>query len=252
MPRALNLLRHSLHYRREAFDAGLRAAGFDVVAELRDPRPGDLLLIWNRYAGFDEQARHFEARAATVLVTENGWLGKAWCGGEWFALSAGQHGGAGRWPQGGPERWDFWGAELAPWRAGGAESLILGQRGIGSTEVRSPARWAEVTQRRCGGRIRPHPGTGPALPLADDLTAAREVFTWNSGAALLALMQGVPVWHDFPQWIGAGAARPLSEWPGEPKRDEAARLAMFRRLAWAMWTLDEIRTGAPIARLAAA
>lgn len=76
--------------------------------------------------------------------------------------------------------------------------------------------------------------------------------TWNSGAALKALKLGVAVWYEFTQWIGAQAARPLSEWGAEPKRDDADRLAMFRRMAWSMFTLDEIRTGEPIARLTTA
>ena len=73
-----------------------------------------------------------------------------------------------------------------------------------------------------------------SIPLADDLTGTGSVVTWNSGAALKALKLGVAVWYEFPQWIGARAARPLAEWGAEPKRDDADRLAMFRRLAWAI------------------
>jgi hypothetical protein len=249
MPRALNLLRASLHYRRESFDRGLRAAGFDIVDRIAQPRWDDVLLIWNRYSAFDDQARMFEGAGATVLVVENGWLGKDWRGGEWFALSVGHHAGAGRWKDGGPERWDGWHVELEPWRRDGTETVILGQRGIGERGVRSPEQWAETTRRRIGGRIRPHPGTAAARPLREDLAGARDVATWHSGAALLALMWGVPCWYEYPRWIGAGAGRSLAEWPGEPRRDDGARLATFRRLAWAMWTLDEIRSGAPIRRL---
>lgn len=253
MARALNLLRAALHYRREAFDAGLRAAGFTNVNALPDPRPGDLLLSWNRYGGYHDQAQLFERAGAHVLVAENGYLGKSWqVPGEWFALAAGHHAGAGRWVDGGPARWNGWGVHLAPWRTNGTETVILGQRGIGEPGIKSPDRWAEVTRKRIGGRIRAHPGNAPAaVPLAADLKVAREVITWHSGAALHALLMGIPVWTDFPQWIGAGAARPLCDWPGDGLRDDAARLAMFQRLAWAMHTLDEIRTGEPIARLVA-
>lgn len=253
MPRALNTLRASLHYRREAFDAGLRAAGLDVVSQLPDPGPGDLLLIWNRYGGYHELACQFEARGAQVLVVENGYLGKAWRGGEWFALALGHHAGAGRWPDGGRERWDGWNVELAPFRKHGSETVILGQRGIGEPGVRSPDHWAEGMKTICPGhgfRVRPHPGTGPAKPLAEDLADAAAVYTWNSGAALQALLLGVPVWYCFPLWIGGRAGAPwaqLGYMP--PNTDPEARLAMFRRLAWAMWTLDEIKTGEPIRRL---
>lgn len=249
MRRALNLLRPSLHYRKSSFDDGLSAAGFKLVERLPDPKPGDVLLCWNRYAGNHELAQQFERAGASVLVAENGLLGKGWRGGEWFALALGHHSGAGEWKPAGSERWDGWAVELAPWRTGGAETVILGQRGIGERGIRSPDHWAESVRGRIGGRVRAHPGTSQAKPLAADLADARQVVTWHSGAALQALTMGVPVWYAFPQWIGAGAARPLSEWPGEPKRDDAARLAMFRRLAWAMWNLDEVRTGEPIRRL---
>lgn len=252
MRRALNLLRRSVHYRRESFDIGLRAAGFYVVDSLPGPGPGDLLLIWNRYGGGAEQADHFERRGATVLVVENCPLGNDLHGGSYsiarrhVALTGGEIN------EGGPERWDAWGVWPQLWRISGREVVVLGQRGIGHPDVRSPDGWAERTARITGGRIRAHPGTGPALPLADDLRHAAEVVTWSSAAALQALLMGVPVWHDNPAFIGAAAARPLGEWGKEARRDDAARLAVFRRLAWAIWTLDEIRSGAAIAHITTA
>lgn len=249
MPRALNLLRPSLHYRRDCFDKGLKSAGFEVVTKLNKPVAGDALVIWNRYGGLHEQASRFEAAGAHVIVVENGYLGKTWRGGEWFSLALGHHAGAGQWNCGGPERWDSWGVELAPWRTGGHETVIFGQRGIGEPDVRSPDGWAERARKKTGGRIRPHPGKGDTkMPLAVDLANASCAVTWHSGAALQALVMGVPVFYEFPQWIGAQAALPLSQWGNEPKRSDADRLEMFRRLAWAQWTLHEIKTGIPIER----
>jgi hypothetical protein len=245
--KALNLLRDALHYRKGCFDEGLRAIGAEVVHSIGKPTRDDVLVIWNRYGAYDDAAQQFERAGAKVIVAENGWLGKSWRGGEWFSLSLTDHGAG--WPAGGPERWDGWDVELPPYRTGGVETVILGQRGIGSATRRSPMGWAERCASKTGGRIRPHPGTGDARPLEDDLANAKEVLTWASGAALKALLMGIPVWHQLPGWVGAEASRHLVEWPGEPKRDEAARLAMFRRLAWGMWTLNEIRTGVPFARL---
>lgn len=249
MPRALNLLRAALHYRREAFDAGLQAAGFDLVQRNDRPEPGDVLLIWNRYGGGDETAQHFERHGATVLVAENCPLGNDLHGGSYtlarrqVALTGGDFFG-----NHGPERWDSWGINLQPWRTQG-HTLILGQRGIGNSDTRSPDQWAERIKARFGGHIRPHPGTGPAKPLADDLKEAGRVITWSSAAAIQALAAGVPVWHAHPGFVGAGAARQLADWGREPNTSDTARLAMFRRLAWCIWTLDEIKTGEPIARL---
>lgn len=252
MPRnAVNLLRQALHYRRDAFDEGLRAAGFRLVRQVSQPTPDDVLVIWNRYAGFAVEAARFERAGAAVLVVENGPLGKQWRGGEWFSLARGFPAlCGGSWPAGGPLRWERFGASLSPWVEGGREVLILAQRGIGAPGFASPPHWAEDTQRRIGGRVRAHPGTGaPARALEADLADAARVVTWASGAALLALQAGVPVFNASPDWAGASAARPLSEWGREPLRDDAARRAMFERLAWAMWTLDEVRTGEPVRRL---
>lgn len=253
MPRALNLLRRSPHYRRDAFDAGLKAAGYQVVHTLRDKiRSDDVLVVWNRDGGFDEEAMRFEHAGARVLVAENGYLGNEWNGALWYSLALGQHAGAGKWFPGGPERWDALGVPLAPWRTGGTETLILAQRGIGAPGVKSPDRWAENTQRRIGGRIRPHPGNGPApVPLPRDLRDVAQVLTWHSAAALMALLTGVPVWYGFDRWIGAGACRPLAEFGGEPLRDDAARLAMFQRMAWSMWTVNELYSGVPFKHLLA-
>lgn len=244
MRRALCLLRDAVHYRRQAFCEGLQAAGWKLAPKLDDPGPGDCLVIWNRYGGFHEQATQFEKRGALVLVAENAYLPSSVVGKGWYSLAAGHHAGAGSWTDGGPQRWDALGIEPAPWRQGGGETLILGQRGIGEPGVGSPPQWAEKVQRRIGGRVRQHPGKADGLESLDrDLQRAGSVVTWASSAALLALLRGVPVWYDMPKWIGAGASRPMAEFGGEPRRDDAARLAMFRRLAWAMWRLDEIKSG---------
>ncbi len=243
LPRALNLLREG--DRHDLFTAGLVNAGFDVTHRVDKPEPGDLLVIWNRIRGWGDQADHFERNGARVLVAENCPLGNGFRGGSLSIAQGHVAMGGGAWAYGGPERWDSWGVELAPFRVEGKETLILAQRGIGHRSVASPPRWAESIRGRFGGRIREHPGTGVAKPLAEDLVGVRQVMTWSSAAALQALMQGVPVWYAHPGFVGAPAARPLAEWPGEPKRDDEARLAVFRRLAWAMWTTSEIERGLP-------
>ena len=237
------LLRHPPAYRRERFVEGLRAAGFAVQDRIADPRPDDVLLIWNRYGPFHDEARRFERGGAAVLVAENQYLA-GWLPGKWHALAPGHHAGAGAVVDGGPQRWDALRLDLVPWRTNSSDVLILGQRSIGEDGIASPRGWAEATQRRIGGRIRPHPGKHPpAVPLAEDVGRASAVVTWASSAALIALALGVPVWFEMPRWIGAEAARPLAEFGAAPKRDDAARLAMFRRLIWAQWRVDEIEDG---------
>jgi hypothetical protein len=249
--RALSLLRDSPHYRADAFRDGLTAIGFEVVSELPNPQPGDILLIWNREGGRLSRAIQFEIAGARVVVAENGYLGKEWIGRKWFALALGHHAGAGLWPIGGPERWDGWYAELEPWRAPGGETVVLAQRGIGEPGVAAPADWAQIIAPAVRGRIRRHPGTNTnSIPLRADLAKADSVVTWSSGAALLALTYGVPVFYGFPRWIGAPASQPLALFStAQPLRNDAARLEMFRRLAWAQWTVEEIRSGEAFERL---
>jgi len=240
--RALNLLRTGLHYRREAFSAGLRAAGYKFTDTLTDPRPGDCIVVWNRYSHYAEAARRFEQAGATVWVAENSPLPlpRAYSIARRHVAMTG-----GDIPAGEPGRWASFGIPLQPWRQATGQPLILAQRQIGHPSVASPLQWAERTQRKIGGRIRAHPGTGPALPLETDLASASCAVTWSSAAAIHALMLGVPVWHEHPAFIGAAASRPLAEWGQPPRMDDAARLAVMQRLAWAVWTLSEIESGAP-------
>ena len=71
--RCVCLIRRDMHYRRSAFEAGLRAAGFDIVGSVPNPGPGDLLVTWNRYGANDLTAQRFEQGGAAVVVVENGY-----------------------------------------------------------------------------------------------------------------------------------------------------------------------------------
>jgi hypothetical protein len=245
---ALLLIRRSLVYRRDVFESGLKAAGYVVRDTLGRPGRGDVLIIWNRYGVNDGIAKRFEAAGAKVVVCENGYLGKLRGEEKWFAMALNHHAGAGDWRVGGSDRWDSFGVQLEPFKEGGREIVVLAQRGIGEEGIASPYCWAETVLRKLGNRlarIRPHPGTGEGIPLLKDLQHASAVITWNSGAALRALIAGIPVWYDYAKWIGAEAAAPLAELfkGGAPKRDEEARLSMFRRMAWAQWRLEEVQSG---------
>lgn len=229
-------LRFTVPERRAVFTAGLERLGYEVVNGLtRSPAKGDLLVTWNRIHEADEVARIFESRHLPVIVTENATWGNDFAGRRWYTLARNYHNVAGMFPIGGPERWDSLGVELEPFRTGEGETVILASRGIGPAAYRMPPGWAQ----RQPGRLRPHPGrnAAQAVPLRQDLANCGKVITWGSAAAMQALMWGIPVKSFQPNWIG------------EQDNSEADRLRMFRELAHAQWTLDEIASGEPFARL---
>jgi len=244
--RALLFFTHNAEMRSALFRPGLVAAGYEVVERLGNPGLRDVLLIWNREHRSHAEACRFEKAGAKVVVAENGYLGNSWRGAKWFALALNHHNGAGTWPDNGPQRWDSWGVDLAPWchYSYDSEVVILAQRGIGEEAIKSPSNWSSMAKRVTAGRVREHPGMNTAgVSLDDDLRNAWAVATWSSGAALKALTLGIPVFYGMPNWIGAGAGRLLVEFAQGPKRDDAARLAMFRRLAWAQWSEAEVAEG---------
>lgn len=248
--RAFLALRPGVHYRREAFQCGLERCGYSVVHGVTlSPKPGDVLVIWNRYRENAQSALAFEAKKLPVLVAENGYLGNDFANDRWYALARNHHNGAGTWPIGDASRWDSLGVPLAPWRTRG-ELVVLPQRGIGPPGVAMPAGWptrviALLQRHGISARVRPHPGIGDAIPLEEDLARAGAVVTWGSGAAIKALAWGIPVFSEFDSWIARGASLPIAGGllNGQALRDDSARLATFRRLAWAQWRLEEIAAG---------
>lgn len=234
----------------EEFLGGLRRLGYnrDPLPKSR-PEPGDLLLMWNRRSVDATYAKNFEHAGGTVIVAENGYINGR-DGEKRYALALGHHNGAGRWRVGGPERFEALRLELAPWRMSGDHVLVLPQRGIGEGGVAMPMQWGHrmfVDLQRTLARpvrLRRHPGDLKKSEPYVDLQNAHCAVTWGSGAGIKALAVGIPVFHAFPRWIGAGAASPLDGADLErPFMDDDARLTMFRRLAWAQFTMREIVSG---------
>lgn len=250
MPRAWCLVREQPHYRREAFVAGLAAAGYTL--KLGEPGQDivldDILVIWNRYSHYESHANAFERRGGRVVVAENGYLGDDENGRQHYALAVGAHNGGGTWHVGGPERWAALGIPLLPWRTAGTHILVCPQRGIGPKNYAQHPAWPQdlcerlkqATRRPV--RIRQHPGNKPAeTPLAADLEDCWAMVTWASNAGTHALLAGIPVFYEGPYWIMAPAGqRDISKIDAPDYPD---RLAAFERLAWAQWKVDEIASG---------
>ena len=226
-------LRHADSERALRFATGLRRLGYTVrTGTTLEPLPGDVLVTWNRISSGQAAALEFERRGLPVIVAENATWGNDFAGRQWLTLARNHHNTAGRFAVGGPERWDSLDVALEPWRIEG-ETVILPQRGLGSPPTAMPRDWPWQQE----GRMRMHPGMHPARDLREDLARASRVVTWGSGAAVKALMWGIPVESHMPGWIG------------EQDNTDAGRLAMLRRLAWAQWLPEEIVSGEVFERL---
>lgn len=231
-------LRHNVKSRIEAFTRGLERLGYTVQPGVTTvPNVGDIFVTWNRIREGRLAAGAFESRGLPVLVAENATWGNSFMGGHWYTLASHYHNTAGCFPVVDRHRWDNLDVDLKPWRHPDGETVILPSRGIGPPGHAMPEGWGEDARKRFGGRLRPHPGQGTAIPLAEDLKSASRVVTWGSGAAVLALMWGVKVTSEMPHWIG------------EQDNTDQGRLEMFRQLAWAQWRLEEIASGEAFARL---
>lgn len=255
MNRAYVMVKRHVEARHDAFCAGFKATGYQVVLHepRNDVRPGDVLAIWNRKSQHEIIADRFEAAGGTVLVAENGYIGRDACGQQYLALARHAHNGRGEWPSGGPERWQRLGVDLRPWRTDGQHILICPNRSFGMRGFIMPQGWAEETAKRLTQftsrpvRIRPHPGHWKRLPvhpdetLRADLRNAWAVVVWASSAGVKALVAGIPVIRCAPWWIAASAAgHDLAQIETPPMPD---RLPAFQRLAWAQWTIAEIADG---------
>lgn len=254
MKNALCMVRAEPHYRREAFVQGLRAAGFRLIERGMAESASDFLIIWNRYGSNGAMADAWERRGGTVLVAENGYLGKDANNHQLYALSIHGHNGSGFWPSGDADRFAALNIELQPWVKRAGFSLVCGQRGIGSPQMASPPDWhkgAEARLKKQGNpiRTRTHPGNhAPIVPLESDLAGARDCVIWSSSSGVKALTLGIPVRYDAPHWICASAATRLEE---PLLYDDEKRLLAMQRMAWAQWTIAELESGEPFVRLLA-
>lgn len=250
--KACVLIRQQPHYRFESFKAGLEAAGYPLVDDPKLVGAGDVLVMWNRYASYDDIGKRAKARGARVLIAENGYIGKDADGIQHYSLARDYHHGFGSWYVGVEDRWAALGIETKPWRQRGTHVLVCAQRGIGPDGIASPPNWAQETAQRLSRmtkrpiRIREHPESRtlrqpvPALEL--DLEDCHALVTWTSTVGVKAIVAGVPVFYCAKHTIFESASKRLDNieapWIG-PRKE------MLHRLAWAQWSVAEIASGLP-------
>jgi len=229
-----------------------------IAADMRRPMeyaPSDLAVVWGHRQHRIMQGQQGAGRR--YLVMERGYfrdrfayfsLGYDGLNGRADFLNAGMPG----------DRWKLHGVALAPWRDPGEGSiaLVCGQvPGDAALKHVNYRRWQEgavIDAKRYGLPVvfRPHPhrlarGDGTHLrvklstrPLAEDLHRAAVVVTLNSNTGVDAAIAGVPVvTSDVGAMARAVSAHRIGEISRPPREQWAADLA------YAQWTLDEIRSG---------
>jgi hypothetical protein len=259
MKRAVLWIRQQPHYRRDAFVAGLRKLGYEIVERVSDPRPGDVLVSWNMYPSNEPVADHWRKAGAKVLIAENGYIGKDTNGHQLYALARDGHNGSGSWYVGEEDRWTPLGIELQPFRVKDGPIIVRAQRGIGTKLMASPPRWERQTVaalQKAGykAELRLHPGTDMKQARDDPdekaIARASAVVIWSSSFGVKALAAGVPVFYAAPHWIcseAVSSTKFLELWlgTGRPCPDDDERDEVFYRLAWAQWRISELESGEP-------
>lgn len=259
--RALCLIRKEPAYRREAFEKGLQRVGFKLFDRPFVPTDSsDWLVQWSRKRGYDEDAAdEWERRGGTVIVCENGYLAKTEK--TYYAISVHDHNGGGWSPVGDEDRFTPLGFELKARRKNGTEIVVRAQRGIGSSLMASPARWAEKTAAglrktaKLPVRIAPHPGDKNKGTIdAAAIRNASSVVVWSSALGVRALTEGITVYQDAPHWICEVASIDLEDF-GHANFDDKTfyehRNRAMHRMSHGQWHFDEIATGEPFARIIA-
>ncbi|MHA2067163.1 MAG: hypothetical protein ACXABY_22575, partial [Candidatus Thorarchaeota archaeon] len=257
--RALCRLREHPHYRRDSFVAGLRRCGFSVECTPHwsnpvefSPKVDDVLVIWNIYGYNQQLIKNFYYVGAKVLVVENGYMGKDREGRQYYAIARDGHNGSGKWFVGNTDRFSLLGLEPQPWRKGGNYIVVRGQRGIGSSPMKSPPNWHADCIRRLSQythreiKFRAHPGNNDKeVGLDKALENCHSLVTWASSEAGRALLRGIPAFYEAPNHVCELAMKRGIEEVEYPLRNNIAREKAFHQMSWAQWSVDEISSGEP-------
>lgn len=256
---AINTIRQLPHYRHDAFDAGLLRMGYRLEKSGKPASREDLLILWNRQGAEEQRANDWEALGGTVLVCENGYIGKDAGGLQFYAISVHGHNGSGWFPVGEEDRFTPLNIALRPWVENTGHILVCGQRGIGSRLMASPPSWEDKTARTLKAmgqdkiKIRRHPGNyKPETTLDEDLIGARLCVVWSSASGVKALTLGIPMVYAAPHWICEEAGTKFQHADiATPTRSDESRQRALHRMSHGQWAVEEIQNGEPFARIMA-
>lgn len=197
----------------------------------------------------------YRASERQVLVAERGYVGDrfAWTSLGWNGLN-----GRATFPTGDGLRWEkHFAGLIQPWKSGGEYVLLAGQvegdQSLAGVNIKSWYAEAAAAMTAYGLPVyfRPHPEAvrrgqqthvkgAPVLrgSLADALSGAAVVVTYNSNTGVDAVLAGVPTvacdrgsmaWDVTGHEIGETVTPDRTEWA--------------HRIAWAQWEMSEIADG---------
>lgn len=259
--KAIFVGRHSgrVGRRQEEVAAGLKKHGVETEFQesirsfggLSTLPAADFVVCWGWRKGAELQRLGYR-----VLVGELGYIGDRghWTSLGWDGLNGRADHCLGEVSL--PERFSLHHAPLEPWKEGGDYVLVMGQvPGDASLQGRCLDGWYSETLKQAAdayglpAMIRPHPraierqlwrGHRKQLDgsLADALSGAAVVITWNSNSAVDAVLAGVPAVTIDP---GAMAWPVTGRRIGDLARPDRAEWA--NRVSWCQWSPDELESG---------
>lgn len=259
---------------KHAVAKGMQLLGYHTIFD--SPQGfmrGDIFCAWTLYDGSSRRRYSDHAAHAGIktLCFENGWLrGSGLYQVAWRVGNSTGFNGHGFFPAG-PDlaRWYKIGPQLRPWREDGDHILVCGNKGMlygnkSGREINHDDSWPDYIIGKIRMRTkrpihyRPHPKAArePCLPkinmpdkvidtsketLEQSLSGAWCTVVYASSSASTSIVEGVPVIYNGPLIMChelATAKLNLLENPPMPDR-----LSVLERLAWSLWSLEEIASG---------
>ena len=247
------------------FLKGAIAQGYEVaLQEIPDPLP-DLVAFWGYRDPIPERVARLQELGVEVLIVEAGYINR----GQYYQVGRGRI----NWiPDDAPgDRFKKLKVKRIAKRQPGDHVLFCGQvpgdsqHNMNSREMitwqnKTIAELRNNTDREIV--YRPHPRTveftrsgplvgpvgvdrisDPGSSLHGELKDCHCLVTFNSTAALFALLDGVPVFSDPSAFYGELTTHDLKKLERPRWRSS---LSFFNRLAYGQWSLGELETGAPL------
>ena len=206
-----------------------------------EPAHADIVVTWNDRVTFDVpqlvlEAGYINGQSGDYVRDRLRFVSSGWNG---------LHGRADPVPfDCPPDRWKKVKAPMKRWRTDGEYALVCDQHPGDKCAPPSREWWHAVADHydgQCDVVYRPHPLlANPTMrPLKEALQGARSCFTWNSTAAIEAVLAGVPTWSfDRGSMAWDVTAHDVNDEPALVDRRQWAY-----NLAYRQWTHAEFEAG---------